>query len=401
MNKIIYAIFFIAILNSLITLQLINNNSICGDEPQYNGYALNLINGNGFVYHNKYSWRPPGYPIFLAAIYSIFGLNSFTAVRIIQSILRALCVFIIYDLVASNYDKKTGIIASLLWAFEPSSLLISNYLLTETLFTVILLLTILLMNYAVKKMKLIFIFCGGFCYACSLLISDRAIVLLPFILVWLFITIPERKKKVIYCTALLLTSALFVSPWSVRNSLIHKQFVFITTHGGKNLWLYNNPYYPFIEGSTSSAYQKYKKVTTVMIKGLSEAERDKMMYYAGINFIVTNPIIFLRNGVIKFVRFFRPYPIITYHTRLIDILIGWGSYFIIFPAFFVGLYLSFKNKKYSLLFIMVVYFVILHIVDQADLRKRVPAMPFIIALSSYAYSFVLNKYFDWYSRLIK
>lgn len=71
-------------------------STLTGDSAQYDEYARNLLAGKGYVCgKGLFAHRPPGYPLFLALIYSVFSYSLF-AVKIVQCFLNALTCVITY-----------------------------------------------------------------------------------------------------------------------------------------------------------------------------------------------------------------------------------------------------------------------------------------------------------------
>lgn len=111
-----------------------------GDAFWYDRIAVNLMNGNGFsaALTEPYlpdSIRTPIYPVFLTIIYCLFGHKIYFAIlaQIFISLITAILVFNLSKLIWRS--TTAGIASMSLFIVDPDTLFISNYLLTETLFT--------------------------------------------------------------------------------------------------------------------------------------------------------------------------------------------------------------------------------------------------------------------------
>lgn len=110
------------------------------------GYRLladNLAGGHGFTGSTHAPFAPdtkrtPGFPLFLSAIQVIFGTLN-TPFFIIYSFIGAFSCGIAYLLFRMHFTEKTALIAALILAVDIESILSSNFLLTENLFTFLLL----------------------------------------------------------------------------------------------------------------------------------------------------------------------------------------------------------------------------------------------------------------------
>ena len=124
------------------------------DSVRYDNIAWNLVQGKGF------SLEPgtpafligPAYPTFLAFIYSIFG-HSYSAVLIVQALLSTLTCFMIYLLGKKIVNQKVGLLAALVTGIYPANIITVSMIMTETLFTFLLVVMILLLTKAVENKK--------------------------------------------------------------------------------------------------------------------------------------------------------------------------------------------------------------------------------------------------------
>ncbi|MGB2985897.1 MAG: glycosyltransferase family 39 protein [Phycisphaerae bacterium] len=78
--------------------------------------------------------RTPGYPCFIALVYLVFG-ESHVAVGLVQIVLSALTIVMVYYISRVLWDSTAAITAATLFSLDVVSLVSSLYLLTETLFT--------------------------------------------------------------------------------------------------------------------------------------------------------------------------------------------------------------------------------------------------------------------------
>jgi 4-amino-4-deoxy-L-arabinose transferase-like glycosyltransferase len=107
-----------------------------GDTPTYLGPAKELLDHGRFDSATPPGQpeylRTPGYPVFIAAVYRIFG-ESNTAVLLAQVLLSALTVFLAYLLAARMWSVPIGLLAALFTALDPVQNATSSTILTESL----------------------------------------------------------------------------------------------------------------------------------------------------------------------------------------------------------------------------------------------------------------------------
>ena len=120
-------------------LHLVDSNAVVtttGDTPSYLGPARELLDHGRFDSASTpirpEFLRTPGYPVFIAAVYRVFGRSN-TAVLLVQVALSALTVFLAYLLAARIWSVPIGLLAALLTTLEPLQNSTSATILTESI----------------------------------------------------------------------------------------------------------------------------------------------------------------------------------------------------------------------------------------------------------------------------
>ncbi|KKS44910.1 MAG: Glycosyl transferase, family 9 [Candidatus Azambacteria bacterium GW2011_GWB1_42_17] len=219
-NKgIIVLIFFIAILSGIFWNQKIFGQPISSDQLGYDGIAMDILSSGRFTSQGQSTFREPGYPLFLAAVYKIFGHN-FDTVRYIQIIIFGLLVVIIYLLAENIFGRNVAIFSSLSVAFFYGLANQSGLITTELLFAFLL----SLFAYSIYKASaedgnnwLVFsaLVLGG-----ATLVRGVAEFLFFLVIVNLFIIYKNKisYKKIFYKIAIFTICFFMVlTPWLVKN----------------------------------------------------------------------------------------------------------------------------------------------------------------------------------------
>ena len=235
------------------------------DASEYTVLAENLAHHHVFSRSIEPPFRPevlrtPGYPLFLAPFYLVFG-NPLVPVLIAHIVLSLLLVLAAYKFCLElTSSVRTSAIAALLVAVSPNIAFISTKLVTETLFTLVLVVAIMLFNrFRVFRRTRDLAACG---ICCGVLALIRPIAMfLPLLLALLVLagksgTVPGRleagrnqgqsrfshtkRGPRSWAAALLLLAsfAFVVSPWVIRNATLTGRWI-LTTAGEHNLFLYN------------------------------------------------------------------------------------------------------------------------------------------------------------------
>jgi hypothetical protein len=313
-----FRIFVVALVLRLIPVILARGLGIGLDDMfQYDMLARSLANGNGFRWYAQQdlnqlaafvdfdlssvkeydpdrgiptSFRAPLYPTFLAIVYFINGtdFSRFFAARLAQAILLGAPLAPLTYWVAqrpfppSSFSKdergKTSEtvarIAAWIVACYPMLLIYPIGLGTENPFFLLLLTSFLFLLLSIEKPALSRLVLAGFFLALTSLTRS---VILPFAVAAFFLLFfLHRKQAILAILAFLLT----ISPWIIRNSLLHQKLTGIETSMGYNLYLGYHP-----QGNGSFFFGPSLDLLTI----LDDAERDRIGTEKAIEFIRAQP----------------------------------------------------------------------------------------------------------------
>jgi 4-amino-4-deoxy-L-arabinose transferase-like glycosyltransferase len=88
------------------------------------------------------TYRTPGYPVFLAAIYAVFGAN-WAVVTLIQAILATITVYLTWRLARKFWGDRVALVAAALVAVDPVSSVLSQKIMTENNFALFIMIAVL------------------------------------------------------------------------------------------------------------------------------------------------------------------------------------------------------------------------------------------------------------------
>ena len=223
-------IFLIIILTLIITgfcLKFLPAFPIPSDTEEYDGVALNLIQGRGLTLNNQPTQEPIGYPLFLAGIYYIFGYD-WQVVRFIQYILLAGLGIIIYLITRKflNFSPLLAFLSSLTLIFWPYFIVYPIFIGSEILFIFFLLLSVYFLLTFLKKSSFENSLISGIFFGITALIRPVAFIL-PFWLVFFLLIFWKLFKQKDYFLKFILTLIIFLaifSPWVIRNYIYFDAF---------------------------------------------------------------------------------------------------------------------------------------------------------------------------------
>lgn len=281
------------------------------DEQHYIELAESLYEGHGLSWANGQatSIRPPLYPAFLASVWTIAGVRSLVAVRIVQMVLALATVWLVYRLGTGMFDARTGALAALGVALYPSLLFANATLLTETLFTLLLVLTMWLCHLALRDGSWAKIALAGAC--CGLAALTRS-VLWPFPLVGWAVVIAASpgswRRRVALGAMFCACHALVLTPWAVRNTRLQGGFVVVDTMGGFNLWMANSDATPtdrIWAAVGQGGEERMAEALAAAFPGRrpTEGEKDRWGREAAFRFMIDHPALTFNRSLRKFADF--------------------------------------------------------------------------------------------------
>lgn len=196
-----------------------------GDSFYYNAAALSLVKSGELPSDKAFARDGPGYPLFLAIIYKIFGQNNYQIIRIFQIFILAGIGILVFLIGRSflNLSPPFAFLASLTLVFWPYLIVWTSLILTEILFIFFLILSILFLLKSQKTQLLKHYLLAGLTLGLATLIRPE-IIFLP---IWLFFfwflfkkggqDLKTGLKKQILVVIIFI---LIISPWLIRNAIL-------------------------------------------------------------------------------------------------------------------------------------------------------------------------------------
>ncbi|AEY64312.1 glycosyltransferase family 39 protein [Clostridium sp. BNL1100] len=180
----------------------------------------------------------PLYPLFVSGVLKIFGIGfwGLQAVRIIQTGLSALSILFVYLTTKKLFNKKAGLISAVIFSFYPPNLVTPGYILTECLFTFILLALIYFSfkfadNLSISKAAIL-----SLIWIIAVFCRPTVLFYPCFYLLYIFINKYYRLSQCIkYGITMALIFILSALPWWVRNYNEYQTFIPLTASSGNPL----------------------------------------------------------------------------------------------------------------------------------------------------------------------
>ena len=353
------------------------------DAKKYDNFALHLSQGGEYK-ADALKFTGPGYPLFLAGIYSLFG-HQYEIVWIIQALIHALTALLVAKtaqlLFNQNENKNLiSLIAMGLYGFYPDLIQSTAILMSETLYLSLIVCAtyfgLKLSEQSSLKFNLLFPFLLGL----AVIVRPVALVLFLFVIIyWLY---QKRFKNFIFTIVIVI---LLISPFSYFFSKKTGDFTLLSNAGQYDLWLGNNPY------ANGEIIVIPEEAET--FKGLqSEKEVNKKALQEVSRFIREEPLNWLKLQLIKTSKYFsliRPYGFWFYLSKFQQLLIVIPSAAFLFLAFIGGIsglalaLRNYKNRLHSLFAIMAAAAPLSIIPIIVEPRFHFQIYPFLMVYAAY------------------
>jgi 4-amino-4-deoxy-L-arabinose transferase-like glycosyltransferase len=364
------------------------------DALEYDRLARSLVDGRGYTNAAGVptSFHPPLYPAFVAAGYFV-SQGSSRWIRFVQTVLDLGTVTLTYR-VGGLFGRSSGLIAAVLVAVNVGTISATSRLLSESVFTFLLMAGVAVSVAWLKAIKgtrtqaAIALGAGVGAVLGAAVLTRGVLLLYPLCLV-VFAGVSARwlspvqgslvrgrgRAVVLGCLAVIVSFALTLAPWTLRNYWVHGAFIPVSTQLGRTLY---DSYMPldgwkFGLGAESEI--------TAAAKELPELDASALLTRAAVNAIRGSAVDTLRLEGLKILYFWAPIDW--------EILPQYGAFN---PTYaFIGLwafaYVASRSRREPFLATGAVWLPILYLFGMSLVffgspRYRLPAEPLLATLAA-------------------
>jgi 4-amino-4-deoxy-L-arabinose transferase-like glycosyltransferase len=369
------------------------------DSAAYQSLAFHMLDEHCFCWLPNVVTvsRGPFWPMLIAGI-SLIGGRTNILDRLFLSVVDAgTCVFI-YLFAHSLFNKYIGLVAGLIACIYPTLYIYTGWMYAETLYTFLLLAIcycIFLIQRNEGKSKLLSILCG-ILLALLALTRQNGLLIIGLVILWAAFFFFRRKHMLLQAALITLVACMLIAPWTLRNYLVSRSFVVVSTVDGtvlmgsyndgslanKGLWI--NP---------ASIYRQMHKRIIPNCAATCEVAQEDLSKSLAIQWIKSHLKLIPRLMTYHLRNFFTPYtgesdmPLNRFTGQLSSkIVLGMSNTFpiAIYMLAALGLVVTLKRYWRELLF---VYLVVLTTLGEALIyygtsRFRTPIEPLLILLAA-------------------
>lgn len=212
------------------------------DPVEFNAIALHLASGLCYCVRPDHltAFRAPGWPLFMAGLYSI-SYENYPLVYLSLCGIGALTCVLIYLAARHVLTENQARIAGGIAAFYFPHIYFSTLFQSEGLFILLLSIFLLLVLQYIQAPRSWKILAAGAVLGYAVLTRPVALLLLPILGLWLL-----WRNRSSFVSGLLpaivlgVGCAAVLTPWNLRNYRVFHKFVLATTNGGSTFYGANN-----------------------------------------------------------------------------------------------------------------------------------------------------------------
>jgi 4-amino-4-deoxy-L-arabinose transferase-like glycosyltransferase len=334
----------------------------------------------------RFIFHPPVYPYFIGIIYSLFG--TLTAVKLVQCLLGALLVPAVGRMGKEALGERAGLVAAAITAFYPELIWFCVHFWAETVFVVLLWWGLERLLQADVRGSVGVTVASGLLLGLAVLTRETVLYFLPFAALWLAWRRPGGGRR---AAVLLATALLVILPWTLRNWIVFRTFVPVSTAGALNLWQGNThltrqevyeEYWAVRGRMQKYRYTRHKALEAILSRQplwLFEKLRDEMPRYWAAH---GQPIVHIERGA---------YGDVSRPRALAAIVVVLAPYLAVLVLFVVGIAALPGHRAMWLLLGFLLFYVALHVAAHGYPRYRLPSMPVLFLVAGQGWAFLRSR----------
>jgi hypothetical protein len=251
-------LFTVALVVRLTILALFEHNYMPPDGTGYHRLAVNLAKGNGLSLQENEPFeksfiREPGYPIFLAGIYSVVNLvhpieniqnydiktgrlnrcyPEIVIAKIVQAVIDSISVVLLFIILMAIANMEIAFLTGLVTSLFVNYAFYSVYILRETLVVFLLLiLNIFYLKYLRDANKLIWLLCVGITIGILILVFQVHIAIIPVLFILMLIQSRRLGQSVCHITFVFVVAVSITIPHCINAYRFYPDIRVVKTFG--------------------------------------------------------------------------------------------------------------------------------------------------------------------------
>jgi 4-amino-4-deoxy-L-arabinose transferase-like glycosyltransferase len=336
------------------------------DQVSYHNLALRVLDRFGFTFGQP-SWpltaagAPTAhwsylYTFYLVTVYAFFGSNPLAA-RLIQALIVGLLQPLLAYLIARRvFGQLVALVTAALTAVYIYFIYYAAALMTESFYITAILgalyISIRLVDHFSdpttnhpRRTSLALAAGLGLSLGIAILLRQLLLLFLPFLFFWIWWASRKRGAGSTF-PALLFSSiiiGILILPFTIFNYFRFGRFVLVNTNAGYAFFWANHPIYGTnFEPILPPEMGTYQSLIPTDLRGLDEAALDQALLKRGLEFVLDDPIRYLRLSLSRIPAYFMFWP--SPDSSLISNISRVSSFGLLLPFMLYGLLLALLKK---------------------------------------------------------
>jgi len=329
--------------------------------------SLVLNHSYGGAFHDARgptAWLAPAYPSIVAAIFSIFGIQSHAAaivLLILNCLLSAITAVVVMKIGTRCFSETVGFLSAILWAVSPTAA-VTELILWDSCLAALFVSLAIWMTVKLEPESGVrdYSYCGAM-WGCAGLVSPS--LLAPFLPILLVLYVRNRNAKQLLILALAML--LIITPWTLRNFVAFHTLMPIRSNGWAEIY-FGNVGFELHPSGPSMQYQAMGEVAFV-----EKTKSDAVRYLA------SHPIEFSK---------------LTAHRAFDFWALPGGaiglSFIVGLLSFFGAFHAIRKSRNGVVLTLVLIFYPMIYYVSYTFSRYRHPIEPIIYVLAAYGVTII-------------
>jgi 4-amino-4-deoxy-L-arabinose transferase-like glycosyltransferase len=359
------------------------------DRHYYFITAQHILEGKGIMQLRSFAYQPPLFPALEAGVFAVFGLNNTLAVEVMLALFSALQCVLLALWASSLATRRVGYIAGAWAALYPQFIRYPQTRYSEAFYMFMLALGIWLVVRALQNGSWRrFLLAGAVC-GLGALTREASVFLLPIVAGWFWLghkSLPPNLANsfLVFAAGMILV----IAPWTVRNWFVLNAFVPISTNGGVNFYMGNNP--------DADGRFVWKLAPGVDWQdGANEVFANKQGFREGLKYVAENPGRTVQMWFKKAWYLWEP-PSLAKSTSNLELVfrLGWLVFYLAMAvlAVYGFLRLGAAWRSVSFVLLTIVFMSLPYIATYATSRYRLPMESVLLFYSALGVEFLLRRY---------
>jgi 4-amino-4-deoxy-L-arabinose transferase-like glycosyltransferase len=366
-----------------------------GDSESYWALARTIAEGKPYRFGETgpQVFRTPGYPLILAPLFLFYGEEPPTmAGRVLGAVLGAAAVAGVGILAGICFDQRTALVAATFATFDPGAIAMSMFLLSEAPFCPLMLLQLIAWTKAWKgegsRAVAGWSLAAGVAAGLATLARPSWLLFTPFALGLAVLFSPARIRHARLGAWMLLSLAVTMTPWWMRNYAVTGRFVPTSLQVGASLY---DGLSPHATGASDMRpvddFAREFRQSLPPEQRAAAADRevalDRALRDAALDWAREHPGRVMQLAGVKFLRMWNVWPnAAEFQSWRIRLIVAAGYAPLIVLAVWGAWKWAPRDWPYVLCVLPAVYFTLLHMIFVASIRYRQPPMLALIVLAA-------------------